>query len=360
MFEPDIDFAKRPFLVIWETTRACDLSCVHCRASAEREPLPGELNHGEALKLIRGVAHMGTPIFIFSGGDCLKRNDLFELIAYAKNCGLRTGAIPAVTPAITRECLKELKESGLDQVAFSLDAANAQEHDSFRRTHGVFQKTLEAIRVSQEEGLRVQINSLINLHNILHLDDLIELVKLSGIVFWEVFFLVPTGRGQELGLLEQNRVHQVFEKIYALEREQRFVIKITEAPHYKRFCIEKEKSAPYLSLPSRMPSRNGNDKSAIRRAPQTVNSGKGFLFVSSQGEIMPSGFLPISCGNIRKNSLQEIYQNSPLFKNLRNTSLLKGRCGQCRFREECGGSRARAYALSGDYYAEDSLCSYQN
>ncbi len=362
-----LDFSQSPFLVIWETTRACDLACVHCRASADPDCSPEELNYEEAIGLIDDVKSIGTPILIFSGGDCLKRKDLFELIDYAKSCGLRTGAIPAVTPDLTDDRLKEFKDAGLDQIAFSLAAANATDHDAFRRVEGVFERTLECIEMANQVGLRVQLNSLINVHNEHQLGGLFDIVDLFRIVFWEIFFLVPTGRGQTVPLMSAEKFEETFEKIYEFSQQADFTVKITEAPHYRRFCHEQamlQRSLGKVSvrhekhLPDEFPKRQDSG-AAIGRAPRGVNSGKGFAFISYRGDIMPSGFLPIAAGNIRRDSLAAVYRNASLFKELRNTSLLKGRCGICPYKEICGGSRARAYALMGDYLAEDPCCIYQ-
>lgn len=364
---PVLDYSQQPFLVIWETTRACDLACVHCRASADPQPAPDELNHEEAIRLIDEVKFMGTPILIFSGGDCLKRRDLSKLIAYAKACGLRTGAIPAITPALTVNYLKELKDAGLDQIAFSLDAANAKDHDAFRRVDGVFERTLECIDKANQVGLRVQLNSLINVHNEHQLDGLFDIVDLFEIVFWEIFFLVPTGRGQTVPLMSAGKFEEAFEKIYEFSQRADFMVKITEAPHYRRFCHEQAMLQRPLRkvgvhhekhLPDEFPTRQ-ELRSGIGRAPRGVNSGKGFAFISYRGDIMPSGFLPMAAGNIRQDSLADIYRHALLFRELRDTSLLKGRCGRCPYKEICGGSRARAYAITGDYLAEDPCCIYQ-
>lgn len=368
MPHPGFDFSERPFLVIWETTKACGLACVHCRAEADPNPDPNELNHEEALKLIRDVKEMGTPILVFSGGDPLRRKDLPDLIRYAKSLKIRTGAIPAVTPDLTREKIVELAESGLSQIAFSLDAADPAEHDSFRRTTGVFERTIESVKIANELGLHVQINSLVNVHNQESLDKLIKLIETLNIVFWEVFFLVPTGRGKDLPLLTAQKFEEAFEKIYELNKRVNFVIKVTEAQHYRRFYIEQEMKAEGIDpksikdsrveLPAFLRRKSGPNAS-IGHAPDGVNSGKGFIFISRNGEVMPSGFLPIPVGNVREKSLAEIYRNSPLLIELRDSSKLKGRCGACEYKYICGGSRSRAYALTGDYLAEDSSCAYQ-
>lgn len=362
------NYAQKPFLVIWETTRACDLACIHCRASAEPDPDPDELTGTEGMRLIREVKEMGTPILVFSGGDPLKRRDLPDLIRYAKFHKLRTGAIPAVTPLLTPSKIQLLKDCGLDQIAFSLDAADAKEHDAFRKTEGVFERTVRTLRTANAVGIPVQINSLINLHNAHQLDDLIDLVTSFDIVFWEVFFLVPTGRGQEIPLMLADQFEAAFEKLYELSRDVPFLIKITEAPHYRRYYFDREILSEGgdlaavrrsgIDLPAYMRAIHG-PRGSIGRAPAGVNAGKGFIFISHRGEVFPSGFLPLSAGDFRKESLKNIYQDSPLLRALRDPALLKGRCGECPYNEICGGSRSRAYAMTGDYLAEDPCCNFQ-
>lgn len=362
------DFDQRPFLVCWETTSACDLACVHCRASAQPEPAPGELDLEESRRLIREVHEMGTPILIFTGGDPLKKKGLDDLIRYAGSLGLKTGAIPAVTPLLTETKIRELKAAGLDQIAFSLDAPNAVDHDAFRKTPGVFVKTLESVKIAKACGLSPQINSLINVHNSRQLDEFISLVESLPIVFWEVFFLVPTGRGADLQLLSAGKFDEAFEKIYALQKRVRFVIKVTEAQHYRKYVFEQKLlergidpcaiDAGQITLPELLCRAEGPDGS-IGLAPKGVNSGKGFLFVSSRGEVFPSGFLPLKAGDFRKSDLADIYRNSPLLKELRDPARLKGKCGICPYKDFCGGSRSRAYAATGDYLAEEPCCSYQ-
>ena len=364
----NFDFDQKPFLVCWETTNACDLACVHCRASAQSDPAPDELDTEESLRLVREVHEMGTPILIFTGGDPLKKRGLDELIRYAKSLGLKAGAIPAVTPLLTEKRIRELKEAGLDQIAFSLDAPNAAEHDAFRKTPGVFAQTLESIRIAKAYGLSAQINSLINVHNSRQLEEFIALVESLPIVFWEVFFLVPVGRGADLNLLSAEKFDEAFEKIYALQKRVRFVIKVTEAQHYRKYVFEQKLlergidpraiDAGQITLPELLRRAEGPGGS-IGLAPKGVNSGKGFLFVSSRGEVFPSGFLPLKAGDFRKNNLSEIYRNSPLLKELRDPSLFKGKCGICPYQDFCGGSRSRAYAVTGDYLAEEPCCSYQ-
>ena len=358
------NFNERPFLVIWETTHACDLACVHCRAEASPDADPEELTTWQGFKLIQDVKDMRTPIFIFSGGDPLKRKDLPQFIRFAKSKALRTGAIPAATALLTHEKIKLLKDSGLDQIAFSLDAASAAEHDAFRRVSGVFDRTLDSVQYANQIGLPVQINSLVNIHNTEKLDELVGLVENLKIVFWEVFFLVPMGRGKELPLISASKFDEAFEKIYGLSRRANFIIKVTEAPHYRQFVHRKggqQRKSGGLT-PMTMPAelkRPVGPGGTIGHAPSGVNSGKGFLFVSYKGDVYPSGFLPIKVGSVKDQNLAAIYRESPVLRELRDPNLLKGKCGVCEYREICGGSRSRAWALTGDYLAEDSSCSYE-
>ena len=210
---PAIDFDDRPFLVIWETTQACDLACKHCRAEAIPDRDPGELSTEEGKALLDEVAAMGTPIFILSGGDPLRRPDLEELIRYGKEVGLRMGTIPAATPALTRERIEALGEAGVDQVAFSIDGPTERIHDAFRGVDGSFAKTLEGVRFAHDAGIPVQINTCFASWNFAYLEAMIELVKSLGVVFWEVFFLVPTGRGREMQSLKADQFEQAFERL---------------------------------------------------------------------------------------------------------------------------------------------------
>ncbi len=371
-----LDFDRTPFIVIWETTRACDLACVHCRATAQPDPLPGELSHAEALALIDQVADMGAPVLVFSGGDPLKRSDLLELVRHAKSRRLRVGTIPAATPRLTREAVFALKDAGLDQIAFSLDASTAEAHDRVRRVPGTFAKVMEAVTWAHEAGIPLQINTVISAANLDDLDRIIALVSELKIVFWEVFFLVPVGRGSDVAGLTAPQYEQVFARLYALSRRADFVIKVTEALHYRRYVARRQMeerrdghddqlTAPSASrmLPggAQPMGRHWIDRGhgTIGLAPQTVNAGKGHVFISCTGDVYPSGFLPRSAGNIRQAGLAALYRDAPLFRDLRTPSLLKGRCGVCEFHTICGGSRARAYAMTGDYLAEDPRYAYQ-
>ncbi|MBI5244918.1 MAG: TIGR04053 family radical SAM/SPASM domain-containing protein [Elusimicrobia bacterium] len=354
------DFSRAPFLAIWETTRSCALACAHCRASAILGRDPRELTTAEGKDVLDQAAGMGTPIFILSGGDPLNRPDLEGLVRHGKARGLRMGTIPAATDNIAPERIRGLKDAGLDQVAFSLDAPTAPVHDDMRGIPGSFDKTLRAVDIAHQAGLPVQINTCLAARNFEHLEGMVRLVKKLDIVFWEVFFLVPIGRGAALQSISAEQFEAAFERLHRLNSEAEFVIKLTEAPHYRRYVIEKEQAAEGDSAKriQCVLARERGIKGAIGLSPQAVNAGKGFLFIDHLGDICPSGFLPIPAGNVRKDKLADVYRNSPLFRDLRDAKKLKGKCGCCEFAEVCSGSRARAYAVTGDYLAEEPFCAY--
>lgn len=358
--EPRLDFDERPFIVIWETTQACDLACIHCRACAQPLRSSLELNTNEAKALIDEVRALGAPVFVLTGGDPLKRPDIFELVAYASTRGVRISLTPSATPLLTKEAIQKLKQGGLARLAISLDGPTAEIHDAFRRISGSYDWTLRAVRWAREIGLPVQINTTITRHNLQYLHATIALLEQLDIVLWSVFFLVPTGRGSAIDLLSAEEFEQVFEKLYETSRRVTFDIKSTEAQHYRRFLLqrrteEKRKGNEHSLTPSSVIGT----ADGIGRAPRGINDGKGFVFISHLGQVFPSGFLPVSAGNVRTESLTDLYRHSPLFTSLRDSSNLKGKCGICEFREICGGSRARAYALTEDVFAEEPCCIWQ-
>ena len=349
-----IDFDQRPFIAIWEVTQACDLACVHCRASAQPNRHPMELSTEEGKNLIDQIAAMQVPVFVLTGGDPIKRPDLFELIGHARQAGVRVSLTPSATPLLTREIVFRLKEAGLARLAVSMDGASAATHDAFRGMSGSFARTLDAVRWANEAGLPVQINTTFSRRNIAEIDAIVTLIDSLRITLWSVFFLVPTGRGKLDDLLHADEFEQVFAKIYGLSRTARFDIKTTEAQHYRRYFLQQraaERRTGAAAAPEKLPD-------SIGRAPRGLNDGKGFLFISHTGEVYPSGFLPASAGNLRNQPLARIYREAPLFVALRNPAMLEGKCGACEFKQICGGSRARSYALTVNPFAEEPCCSY--
>ena len=351
-----IDFSERPFIAIWEVTQACDLACVHCRASAQPDRNPMELSTEEGKHLIDRIAALKVPVFVLTGGDPIKRPDLFELIGHARAVGVRVSLTPSATPLLTRDVVVRLKEAGLARLAVSMDGASADTHDAFRGMTGSFARTLDAVRWANEIGLPVQINTTFSRRNIGEIDEIVALMEKLKITLWSVFFLVPTGRGKLNDLLSADEFEAVFAKIYSLSKTATFDIKTTEAQHYRRFVLQQRVVERRVGSVSSTSQEKVED--ALGRAPRGLNDGKGFVFISHTGEVFPSGFMPLSAGNVRLQDLAIIYRESPLFKDLRDTSKLEGKCGSCEFKEICGGSRARALALTGNPQAEEQCCSY--
>ena len=351
-----IDFDEQPFIAIWEVTQACDLACVHCRASAQPDRSPLELSTEEGKELIDQISALRVPVFVLTGGDPIKRPDLFELIGHARQVGVRVSLTPSATPLLTRDIIVRLKEAGLARLAVSMDGARAETHDVFRGMSGSFARTLDAIRWANEVGLPVQINTTFSRRNIAEIDEMVALMESLKITLWSVFFLVPTGRGKLSDLLNAEEFEQVFETLYHLSKTASFDLKTTEAPHYRRYLLQQRVLERKAGISESTMQRPASD--SIGRAPRGLNDGKGFVFISHTGEVYPSGFLPKAAGNIRQQTLAKLYRESPIFQSLRDTSMLEGKCGACEFKEICGGSRSRAFALTGNPLAEEPCCSY--
>lgn len=356
LMKPEIDFNERPYLAIWEVTQACDLACLHCRACAQPKRNPLELSTEEGKRLIDQIAELEVPVFVLTGGDPIKRPDLFELIEYAREVGVRISLTPSATPLLTREIVCRLKESGLARLALSLDGPSCDVHDAFRGMSGSFDRTMEAIEWANEIGLPVQINTTFSRTNYRDFEAMAALLQQKQITLWSVFFLVPTGRGKLDQLLTDVEFEEIFAKLYALSKHASFHIKTTEAQHYRRYVLQQQVLEKRAEPDVAKTSNKVAD--SIGRAPRGLNDGKGFVFISHVGEVYPSGFLPISGGNVRRTGLGEIYRNSAIFRQLRDPDQLNGKCGACEFRHICGGSRARAFAVDGDPLAEEPCCAY--
>lgn len=345
-------FDDAPFLVIWELTQACDLACVHCRACAIADRNPFELSTEEGYRLLESVRSFGDPLMVFTGGDPLKRPDIFQLLEKSVQLGLRTTITPSATPLLTEAAIDEFARCGVSRMAVSLDGPDAASHDGFRRVEGSFARTVLALDYARQIGLPTQINTTVTRHNVGRLKEIAKLVRQSGARLWSVFFLVATGRASASQDLSAEEYEEVFRFLYELSKTAPFDIKTTEAQHYRRYVAQRRKA-------------EGASGQFSQAAPEVIqrqagiNDGKGFVFVSHTGEIFPSGFLPVSAGNVRRDSLADVYRNSPLFRALRNADNLTGKCGDCEFRNLCGGSRSRSYALTGDFLGSDPRCVYQ-
>ncbi|CAH1203881.1 Putative mycofactocin radical SAM maturase MftC [Paenibacillus plantiphilus] len=351
----DRDYGVNPFIVIWEVTRACALKCLHCRAEAQYKPDPRQLSFEEGKRLIDDIAMMDNPLFVFTGGDPLMRPDLFELARYAIDVKkLSVSMTPSATPKVTRKAIQQAKDVGLSRWAFSLDGSSAEIHDHFRGTKGSYALTMNGIQYLQELQIPIQVNTTVSNYNLHDLVKISEKVKEMGAVLWSVFFLVPTGRGMEKDMITPQQHEDVMKWLCQVQQRMPYGVKATEAPHYRRVFVQEKLRQ----------GEQGTAEAGIKRADllgrahKGVNDGDGFVFISHTGDVYPSGFLPVRCGNVREQPLTDIYRHSPIMKELRDRSLLKGKCGVCEFKALCGGSRARAYAVTHDYLESDPYCSY--
>jgi radical SAM protein len=351
------DFNLSPFTIAWELTRACAFACRHCRAEAQPKRNPNELTTEEAFRLIDQIKEFGDPILVVTGGDPMMRRDLFDILVYASGKGLRTSLTPTTTRLVTVEKLRQVKDAGVRRVAVSIDGPSAEAHDAFRGFQGSFDMAVKIARAVGEAGLSLQVNTTVSRYNVDRLDEFIELVSGLNAVQWSLFFLVPTGRALSGDMISAEEHERVFDWLYGLSGKAPFDIKSTAAPAYRRVVIQKAMENGASS--GTLAGAGYRYEDGLNRPVQGVNDGKGFCFISHVGDVCPSGFLPLPAGNVRERSVVDIYRNSRLFRELRNPVLLTGKCSGCRFREVCGGSRARSYAVTGDYLASDPSCVYE-
>src|SRR5689334_22075043 len=301
-------FEQAPMLVIWEVTQACDLACVHCRASAQPGRHAHEMTTLEGFRLLQDIRSFGNPMMVFTGGDPLKRPDLFELISHSVQLGLRTNVSPSATPLLTPEAIREFKNRGVARMAISLDGANSGSHDAFRGVPGTFDRAMLALRHAQQIGLDTQIQTTVTRRNLAELPRIADLVAQVGGKMWSLFFLVVTGRALQGDDLNAEEYEQVLEIIYDIAKTAPFDVKTTEGMHYRRYIARREQRR------SEQADDCGSGTRKMMWRTAGVSDGKGFLFVSHTGDIYPSGFLPLKAGNVREDSLVEVYRNSSLFQ----------------------------------------------
>jgi AdoMet-dependent heme synthase len=346
------DFAHSPFVLFYEVTRACDLACKHCRACAQPIPHPNQLTTDRSRELVSQIARFPKPpVLIFTGGDPMKRSDIFELTEHAVSEGLQVAMTPSATPLMTRGAVARLKDAGLSRLALSLDSPDPETHDAFRGVVGSFDRTLEILGWAREIGLPIQVNTTITRRNVDQVDAMADTLSSLGIVLWSVFFLIPVGRGLAEERVPPEQYEKVFERLWVHARSRPYGIKTTEAHHYRRFVLQRQGD------PQRQPG-GGGPPGRIQRAPLGVNDGKGVIFVSHTGSVYPSGFMPLLCGRFPDESVIDVYQTSALLQSLRDGDRLKGKCGVCEYRRICGGSRARALAVTRDPLGAEPDCVY--
>ncbi|MGC9134004.1 TIGR04053 family radical SAM/SPASM domain-containing protein [Caldisphaera sp.] len=364
---------EKPILIFWETTKACGLACKHCRAEAITKPLPNELSHEESIKLIDQISEFGrpSPILVLSGGDPLMRNDIWELIEYAKEKGIVTALSPSVTPLLNDNTIEKISKYGVSSVSISIDSPYKEIHDKIRGIPGTWDRSIEVVRKMNEKGIKVQINTSVMKSTVEGLPDMVDLlINRLNVRVWEVFYLIPVGRGKFDEDLTKNEWEDVSSFLYEASKYN-ITIRTSEGPIFRRVTwlykslerkgIDHEKIIKhgklYYDLVSRLREKLGKPKNESKAETHGTRDGRGIVFVSHDGYVYPSGFLPYPAGNIKTRSIIDIYRNSELFKKLRS-SQIKGKCGLCEFKNMCGGSRARSFAYTGDPLDEDPSCLY--
>jgi radical SAM protein len=346
------DYSHNPMLVYWEMTQACPLACRHCRAEAVNTPHPDQLNHAESIALLHQIAAFGqaSPHLILTGGDPMRRADLYEIIDEAHRLGITVSITPAATAELTNEVLSKLKAHGIDSLGLSLDGSSADRHEAIRGVAGCFNWTMDAIHRAGKLGFPIQVNTLVSQETADDLPAIYELLKGYKIMRWSLFYLIAVGRGKELLPVTPQHGEDLMHWTYKLAQEAPFAIKTTEAPSYRRVALTHMRETGWTGA-------------EIERTPVYrgfgIRDGHGIMFISNQGDIYPAGFLPLACGNVRRDNLADIYRNSPTFRALHDPSVFRGKCGVCEYRTLCGGSRARAFAYTGDPLASDPFCAYE-
>ncbi len=346
-------FASAPARVYWEITKACDLACRHCRAEAAPCADPAELDTAAGMRLLEQLASGENPAphVILTGGDPLKRGDLFQLIDRARALGMHVSVSPSATPLLTEEAIERLKTAGVEAISLSIDGADAERHDAIRGVPGCYERTLRAGRRAAEVGLAFQVNTLVSEETVDQLPEIEKIARAIGAARWSLFFLVSVGRGTVLQPISPERCERLLEWLAERAREPGLVVTTTEAPEFRRVVMQKGGGKrPEGGHPGGAPHPHA--------AGAGIRDGNGVMFISNDGEVCPSGFLPMSAGNVKATDPLEIYRTSPLFRMMRDPDLFGGRCGVCEFRAVCGGSRARAWSATGDVLAEDPLCTY--
>lgn len=335
----------------WEVTRKCNLNCVHCRAASRKGPYPGELDTEKCLQILDEISLVGKPIVILTGGEPLLKEDVFELARHGTEKGLRMVMATNGT-LLTRQMVLEMKDSGIKRVSISLDGDTPAQHDDFRKVPGAFERSLNGIELMKQEGMEFQINTTVTRHNVSNIGDILALATGLGAVAHHLFLLVPTGRAKEM--VNQEIDAEEYEKLllwfYRMRDKVPLHLKATCAPHFYRILRqEARKEGKEVDF----------DTYGLDAVTRGCLGGTAFCFISHDGIVQPCGYLELDCGDLKKSSFEDIWRNSGIFKELRDFSSYRGKCGRCEYIRFCGGCRARAYAATGDYLAEEPLCSYQ-
>ncbi len=347
------DFSRNPMLVYWEMTQACGLACKHCRAEAVPRANPLELDSEACKKFLNQLVGFGDPLphLILTGGDPLSRKDIYPLIDYAAGLGLEVSITPSATPELTTDAIAKLKAHGIQSMGLSLDGSSVEKHDDIRAVAGTFERTMEAARHCGRLGIPIQVNTLVAEETADDLPAIYELLRTSfPVMRWSLFFLISVGRGKALNEVSAERGENIMKWVFELSAHSPFLVKTTEAPSYRRIAIHRMRASGMATPDMKATS--------VYKGFQ-IRDGHGIVFVSHLGEVYPSGFLPLHCGNVRTGSLVDIYRNSDTFRALHSPDQFHGKCGACEYSHLCGGSRARAFAHTGDALGTDPFCSYE-
>jgi len=338
-------------LVAWETTRRCNLACKHCRAVAEDHPYDNELDTKASFKLLEQIREVGKPIIILTGGEPLLRHDIFDIAAFGTKLGLRMVMAPNGT-LITTETAGKMKESGIKRISISLDGSSPETHDAFRGIQHAYEKSIQGIKIAKDAGIEFQINTTITKSNLSEIPKILKLAEDLGAVAHHIFLLVPTGRGKYIldGEINAQEYEETLNWFYDQREKVKLQLKATCAPHYYRILRQRSKKD------GKKVTFETHGLDAVTRG---CLAGTGFCFISHVGRVQTCGFLDIECGNITRQAFKDVWENSHVFNQLRNLDNLESKCGICEFKRVCGGCRARAYEATGNYLAQEPLCSYQ-
>lgn len=353
LFNKKIVYDEYPLLIYWELTKACDLACKHCRANSIKFPEKEELSTKEIFAVIDDIKNnfSNKSVIVFTGGDPLKRKDLWEIIEYTFNQGVRFALAPSATNLLNSNVIEKLKKYNVESIALSLDSYIPEKHDQIRQVEKTFYKTIELAEIINSYNINLQINTLIYKENIDELENFYEFLNQKIKPYrWSLFLLVKTGRGYFLDEPSPIEIENLNNRLYKIHKNASFIIKTTELHNYRRTFIKK--------LINEGKSVDEIVKTTIYKGAG-IRDGNGIIFISSHGKVYPSGFLPVVVGNLKEKKLSDIYRNSEILKKIRNADNFKGKCGKCEFRYICGGSRSRAFSRYGDYLEEEPLCLYK-
>jgi heme b synthase len=340
-------------MLFWELTNACNMQCVHCRAEPSQSRSSVELSTSEAISLLEEIVSFAKPVVVLSGGEPLIRPDWGEIASYGASLGLRM-LLATNGSLVTREIAEQMASCGIQRISVSIDGADEESHDGFRGVRGAFEAAWRGIENARAAGIPYQINTTVTKRNIGQLPQILQLAVERGAAALHLFLLVPTGCGKEIAqeeMIEPSEYEQVLEWLFEQSRSVAIDLRATCAPHYYRVVLQRSGSKPS--------TENHSGQRASSRPQKGCLAGSAVCFVSHAGDVFPCGYLPVAAGNVRREPLAKIWQQSDVFRLLRDENNLQGKCGYCEYRRVCMGCRARAYAVTGNYLSAEPYCIYE-